>query len=317
MTSFELLAACTLDATIGDPRAWPHPVRWMGRLITHVEKRIRPLCRSPRALRVAGTVLALGLPSVAFCLGWALIAAGAAIHEWLGRGIAICLASTVLAWRDLVDHVGIVSHALKSGSLEDARHAVGLIVGRDTNDLSEAEIIRATVETVAESASDGVIAPLLFLVIGGPPLALAYKAISTLDSMVGHRDEHYQDFGWASARLDDQLNWIPARMTAWLIAAAAGVVFLRADSMLRSGAILMRDGDKHPSPNSGRPEAAMAGALGVQLGGVNFYGGFRADRPLLGDAIETLSIQHLKKAQRVMTLAYLVAILASVGFLWR
>ncbi|HKT35062.1 MAG TPA: adenosylcobinamide-phosphate synthase CbiB [Nitrospira sp.] len=317
MTSFELLAACTLDATIGDPRAWPHPVRWMGTLTRHVERWIRSLCRSPRSLRVAGTVLALGLPSIAFCLGWALIAAGAAIHEWLGRGIAICLASTVLAWRDLVDHVGMVSHALKSGSLEEARQAVGLIVGRDTNDLSEAEVIRATVETIAESASDGVIAPLVFLVIGGPPLALAYKAVSTLDSMVGHRDEQYQDFGWASARLDDLLNWVPARITAWLIAAAAGVVFLRTDSMLRGGAILLRDGHKHPSPNSGRPEAAMAGALGVQLGGVNFYEGLRLDRPLLGDAIEPLSIQHLEKAQRVMTLAYLVAVMASVRLLWR
>jgi adenosylcobinamide-phosphate synthase len=317
MTPFDFLAACTLDATIGDPRALPHPVRGMGKLIASVEKRVRSFCIGPRSLRVTGTILALGLPSLAYAVGWSLIAAGATIHDWVGRGIAICLASTVLAWRDLVDHVGAVSNALKAGSLDGARQAVGLIVGRDTDGLSESEVVRATVETVAESASDGIIAPVLYLVIGGPPAALAYKAISTLDSMVGHRDEQYRDFGWASARLDDLANWIPARITAWLIAAAAGVVFLNAGSIQRSGAILLRDGHKHPSPNSGRPEAAMAGALGVQLGGVNFYGGLRAHRPLLGDAQEPLSVRHVDRARWIMTVAYLMAIAGSMRFLWR
>jgi adenosylcobinamide-phosphate synthase len=183
------------------------------------------------------------------------------------------MAATTLAWRDLVDHVGAVSAALKTGSLERARQAVGLIVGRDTQQLSESEVIRAAVETIAESACDGVIAPLLFLVAGGPPLAIAYKAVSTLDSMVGHRDDEYRDVGWASARLDDFANWVPARLTAWMIAAAAGLVLFSAKAMAKSSAILLRDGHKHPSPNSGRPEAAMAGALGVQLGGLNWYGG--------------------------------------------
>jgi adenosylcobinamide-phosphate synthase len=317
MTPFDVLAACTLDATIGDPRALPHPVRGMGKLIASVERWVRSLCLRPRSLRVAGTVLALGLPSLAYVLGWALIAAGATLHDWVGRGIAIFLASTVLAWRDLVDHVGPVLNALKAGSLDRARQAVGLIVGRDTNRLSEAEVVRATVETVAESASDGIIAPLLYLLIGGPPCALAYKAVSTLDSMVGHCDEQYRDFGWASARLDDLANWIPARITAWLIVIAAGVVFLDTGSIQRSGAILLRDGHKHPSPNSGRPEAAMAGALGVQLGGENFYGGRRADRPLLGDAQEPLSLKHVDRARRIITVAYLMAIAGSMRFLWR
>ena len=223
MTPFDVVAACALDAALGDPRRMPHPVRGMGRIITAVDRRIRPWCTGSLSLRIAGTRLALGLPATAFVAGWASIEAGSSIHEWVGRAVGIALAATTLAWRDLVDHVRAVSAALNAGSLERAREAVGLIVGRDTQELSEPEVVRAAVETIAESACDGVIAPVIFLVAGGPPLALAYKAVSTLDSMVGHRDEDYRDFGWASARLDDVANWLPARLTAWLIAAAAGL----------------------------------------------------------------------------------------------
>ena len=317
MSPIEIVAACALDALIGDPRSLPHPVRWMGRVTAYVHRRVRMFCRGSRSLRAAGTLLAMGLPSTAFLLGWVVIAAGTALHEWIGQAIGIGLAATTLAWRDLVDHVRAVSAALKAGSLEAARESVGLIVGRDTEALSEADVVRAAVETIAESGCDGVIAPLLFLVVGGPPLALAYKAVSTLDSMVGHRDEEYRDFGWASAKLDDLANWIPARVTAWLIAAAAGLVLLSATAVKRSGTILLRDGHKHPSPNSGRPEAAMAGALGVQLGGVNFYAGCRADRPVLGDAGMPLSVRHVERAESIMTVAYLIAIVASVRFLWQ
>ncbi|HEU4503494.1 MAG TPA: adenosylcobinamide-phosphate synthase CbiB [Nitrospira sp.] len=317
MTPAEILAACALDAAIGDPRSMPHPVRWMGSLSTYVHQRVRALVVGPRSLRAAGTALAVGLPVTAFVLGWASIAAGAALHPWIGQAIGICLASTTLAWRDLVDHVSAVSRALNGGSLERARQAVALIVGRDTQHLSEEEVVRAAVETIAESACDGVIAPLVFLVVGGPPLALAFKAVSTLDSMVGHRDEEYRNVGWASAKLDDVANWIPARITAWLIAAAAGLVLCSSKAVKRSGRILLRDGHKHPSPNSGRPEAAMAGALGVQLGGVNFYGGCRTDRPLLGDPAAPLSVGHIDRAASIMTVAYLMAIVASVRLLWR
>jgi adenosylcobinamide-phosphate synthase len=316
MTPIEIVAACALDAVIGDPRMLPHPVRWMGRVSSSVHRRVRRFGLRPLSLRAAGALLAVGLPVTVFVFGWAVIAGGAAIHQWIGQAIGICLASTTLAWRDLIDHVRAVSSALKAGSLEHARHAVGLIVGRDTQQLSESEVIRAAVETVAESACDGVIAPLFFLVAGGPPLALAYKAVSTLDSMVGHRDEEYRDFGWASARLDDIANWIPARMTAWLIAPAAGLVLLSAKAVTQSGAILLRDGHKHPSPNSGRPEAAMAGALGVQLGGVNYYGGRRDERPVLGDRRSPLSVTDVDRAVSIVTVAYLMAIAASVRVLW-
>lgn len=317
MTAVELIAACALDAAIGDPRAMPHPVRWMGRLSAYLHRCVRTARMGPHSLRVAGALLALGLPATGFLAGWALIAAGTAVHDWVGQGIGIALAATTLAWRDLVDHVRSVSAALKEGSLERAREAVGLIVGRDTHDMSEPEVVRASVETIAESACDGVIAPLLCLVAGGAPLALAYKAVSTLDSMIGHPEEEYRDFGWASARLDDLVNWIPARITAWLIAAAAGLVLFSWTAVQRSGIVLLRDGHKHPSPNSGRPEAAMAGALGIQLGGVNFYGGRRAERPVLGDAGVPLSVGHVDRAAHIMTVAYLMAIAGSLRFLWR
>jgi adenosylcobinamide-phosphate synthase len=254
---------------------------------------------------------------MAFAAGWAMIEAGAWVHDWLGRAIGIALGATTLAWRDLVDHARAVSAALNAGSLERAREAVGMIVGRDTQHLSEAEVVRAAVETIAESACDGVIAPLMFLVVGGPPLALAYKAVSTLDSMVGHRDEEHRDIGWASAKLDDVANWVPARLTAWLIAAAAGIVLFSARAVLRSAATLLRDGHKHPSPNSGRPEAAMAGALGVQLGGVNFYGGRPAERPLLGDAESSLRVTHVGRAVSIMTVAYVLLLMGAVRWLWR
>ncbi|HEU4686540.1 MAG TPA: adenosylcobinamide-phosphate synthase CbiB [Nitrospira sp.] len=312
----DLVLACALDAVIGDPRWAPHPVRWMGALIEEFEKRARPLLVAPNALRVGGMVLALALPSAAFLAGWTIIAVGGALHEWVGRALEIALASTTLAWRDLVDHVDAVSESLKARSLADARQAVRLIVGRDTDNLPETEIVRAAVETVAESASDGVIAPLLCLALGGAPAALAYKAISTLDSMIGHQDARYRDLGWASAKLDDLVNWIPARVTAWLIVAAAALVGWGSAYAARSATVLWRDGHKHASPNSGRPEAAMAGALGVRLGGLNVYDGVLYEMPGLGDPLETLSIAHIEVAKRTMTMAYLLAIVITVGYRW-
>jgi adenosylcobinamide-phosphate synthase len=317
MMPVDLVAACALDAALGDPSEFPHPVRWMGRVIGYLHRRIRAMCKRPSSLRGAGVLLALGLPATAFAAGWALIEGGTWIHEWVGRGIGIALAATTLAWRDLTDHARAVSGALRAGSLERARQAVGMIVGRDTQQLSETEVVRAAVETIAESACDGIIAPLMFLLAGGPPLALAYKAISTLDSMVGHRDEEYLDVGWASARLDDLANWLPARLTACLIAAAGGLVSFSAGAFVRSAVIFLRDGHKHPSPNSGRPEAAMAGALGVQLGGVNFYRGRPSTRPLLGNAESPLTVRHVSRAVQIMTLAYVLSLIGAVRWLWR
>jgi adenosylcobinamide-phosphate synthase len=293
MTAWQLVAAVAVDLLVGDPRWLPHPVKAMGWVIARAEQVVRRMARSPRALRVAGIGLAAGLPVACYLVGWAVIVLTSRWHPVAGTVVTIYLATTTLAIKDLVGHARAVHVALEEKDVERARQAVSKIVGRETAVLPEREIVRGTVETLAESSSDGIVAPLCYLVLGGPPLALAYKAVSTLDSMIGHRSEAYRHFGWASARLDDAANWIPARLTGVLIVAAA---YLQGYHGRNAWRILVRDGAKHPSPNSGRPEAAMAGALRVQLGGTNVYGGVVSERPRLGDPGEPLAPDHIPMA---------------------
>lgn len=315
MTADTLLLACTLDAVLGDPRWLPHPVRLMGRTIAWYEQMVRRVAAHRIGELVAGMVLAVGLPAVSYSFAWLAIEWSGRVHGVAGKGVEVLLAFTALASRDLSDHVVTVWRALATGSLEEARLAVARIVGRDTAQLSEAGVVRATVETVAESTSDGIVAPIFFLALGGAPLALAFKAINTLDSMIGHLDDRYRYFGWASARLDDLANWIPARVTAFLIVISAGVVFRTGESAKRAWYILLRDGKKHASPNSGHPEAAMAGALGVQLGGVTSYEGIPAERPVLGESILALSPHRISEALRVMWTVFGLAALLAAGLL--
>src|SRR5438477_4355450 len=181
--------------------------------------------------------------------------------------------------------------------------------------MSESEIVRATVETIAESTADGIMAPLFYLVLGGAPLALAYKALSTLDSMIGHMDDRYRWFGWASARLDDVVNFLPARITALLLVLSAGIVSRSWPAMQHAWEILLRDGRQHPSPNSGRPEAAMAGALGVQLGGINAYEGIPVERSILGESIRSLRQNCIDETLRVMWTVFGIAAVIGVGLL--
>lgn len=316
MTGSELALAAGLDWIMGDPRWIPHPVRAMGQVIAWCDDHVREICRSPITLRLAGIILALGLPTFVYLLGrWMVVEAGA-VAEWFGLVVTIGLASSTLAGRDLWDHVQAVKKPLQRRDIVGARQAVAMIVGRDTQELSESEVVRATVETVAESTADGVIAPLFYLVIGGPPLALAYKAVNTLDSMVGHRDERFIDFGWASARLDDVANWIPARLAAVLLLLATGLITLNLNRMIRGWHVLRRDGGNHPSPNSGRPEAAMAGALGVQLGGTNYYDGMANERPTLGDGWRELVVGDITLAAQLMGVASLLGVMIGAGVLW-
>ncbi len=316
MTAGTLLLAGALDAILGDPRWLPHPVRLMGRVIAGYERTIRPVLSTRTFERMAGIVLAVGLPIACYGLAWLAIEGASRAHEMTGKGMDVLLAFTTLASRDLADHVVTVWRALKAGSLDEARLAVARIVGRDTAQLSEGEIVRATVETVAESTSDGIVAPLFFLILGGAPLALAYKAINTLDSMIGHLDDRYRYFGWASARLDDVANWIPARVTALVIIVSAGVVFRTGESMKRAWYVLRRDGKKHASPNSGHPEAAMAGALGVQLGGITSYEGIPVARPVLGESVRSLNPPCIDEALRVMWTVFALTALLAAGVLW-
>jgi len=265
---------------------------------------------------MAGFCLAVGLPVCVYGVGLAMIEAAGSLSGWLGTGVSILLASTTLAGRDLWDHAQAVRTQFQQGNLHGARLAVAMIVGRDTEQLSESDVARATVETVAESASDGIMAPLFYLAVGGAPLALAYKAVNTLDSMIGHRDARHIDFGWASARLDDAANWIPARLTALLLILAGGLLTGKVDRMRQGWRVLARDGGKHPSPNSGKPEAAMAGVLGVRLGGRSNYDGVPHERPFMGEGLRAVAVEDVAIAMRVMALASLLGALIAAGCLW-
>jgi adenosylcobinamide-phosphate synthase len=315
MTGGELAMACVLDAAIGDPRWFPHPVRWMGFLVDWYDRLVHRLFLSPSKQRMAGVLAAVALPVGAYAVGALLMWLGNSIDSLLGSAVAVVMAWTTLAARDLFDHVVSVQRALQSVSLAEARTAVAKIVGRDTEEMDESDIVRATVETIAESTADGIIAPLFYLILGGAPLALAYKAVSTLDSMIGHLDDRYRWFGWASARLDDVANFLPARITAFLLALSVGIVSRSWTAMRRTWKILHRDGGRHPSPNSGRPEAAMAGALGVQLGGITRYDGFAIERPCLGDPDQSLTRAHIGRALMLMIWTSLIGVLLGMGWL--
>jgi adenosylcobinamide-phosphate synthase len=257
--------------------------------------------------------LAVGLPLCVFALTHWVMSAAESLSAWFGSLASIGLAWTTLAGRDLWDHVRAVDNFLQTGDLPAAREAVSMIVGRDTAKLPESEVARATVETVAESAADGVITPLFYLTVGGAPLALAYKAVNTLDSMVGHRNERYGDFGWASARLDDLVNWIPSRIAAVLLILGAVLTTRQLGRGRNSWRVLRRDGGKHPSPNSGRPEAAMAGILGVRLGGTNFYDGIAQDRPILGQEGRDVGPDDIALAVKVMVAACALGVFLATG----
>jgi len=295
--SLVVLAAFAVDMLVGDPRWLPHPVVLMGRAIRRLEELLR---RTGLPLRLAGALLALFLVGGAWLATWAVIQACVWLHPVAGALAHVWLFSTTLAPRSLAEHAMAVYRPLVAGDLLQARERVGWIVGRDTQDLSETEVVRAAVETVAESTCDGVLAPLFWGLVGGAPLAMAYKAANTLDSMVGHLDERYREFGWASARLDDLLNLVPARLSALLLAAAA--------LSGRALATAWRDARRHPSPNSGWSEAAVAGALGVRLGGLNYYDGEPEMRAYMGDALRPLEPADIPRAVRLMYLAAAMAV---------
>jgi adenosylcobinamide-phosphate synthase len=295
---FILVLAFVFDLFMGDPHWLPHPVQVMGRGITSVERRLRGRFAGERE-RLGGIVLVLSivLPSagLAFALGKVLLSFTSRLPMMIGTILFIYLASTTLALRGLISSSRLVIKALKNGDIVEAREKLSMIVGRDTDALSEKTVLQATIETVAENLSDGFIAPLFYLALGGLPLAMAYKAVNTLDSMVGYKNPLYIRFGWAAARVDDVANYIPARITGVLIAFAAlpSLLVLSSASrcaaawiaMRRSFTTMVRDGRKHTSPNSGVPEAAMAGALGVRLGGPSTYGGSVVVKPYIGDSV--------------------------------
>jgi adenosylcobinamide-phosphate synthase len=312
----QILVAVGLDLALGDPRWLPHPVRGIGWLAWRLEALTR---RWLGDTRTAGAVAALAIYALAGGVVWALIHGAAAVHPLAGDVASIVVIYTTIAARDLAGHSMAVFRSLAGGDLAEARRRVGAIVGRDTDRLDEAGVVRATVESVAESTVDGVTAPLFYAAVAGPVGAMVYRAINTLDSMFGHQDERYRRFGWAAARLDDLANYLPARCTAPLVCVAA--VLLR-QSPVGSLRMLLRDGRKHASPNAGLTEAAMAGALGVELGGVTYYDGQPLHKPTIGEATVPLAAEHIRMANAVMFvtaglfLTLCLAARAAVPHLW-
>ena len=289
-----VLIAVLLDLLLGDPRWLPHPVVWIGRLITALEKGLRRLVPNERAGGVLLLILTVGV-TCGLALG--ILKGAYAVSPYAGFAAAVFMSYACLAARSLHGESRLVADALVRGDLAESRRYLSYIVGRDTAGLDEPEIWRATVETVAENSSDVVIAPLFYLMLGGPALALVYKAINTLDSMVGYKNERYLRFGWASARCDDLVNWLPARLTGFLMVLAAPFLGLSGREAWR---IMRRDGRNHSSPNSGISEAAAAGALGVRLGGTNWYFGKPVAKPTIGDALRPLSRESYGGAVRLM-----------------
>ncbi len=308
-----LAASYLFDWIAGDPEWFPHPVRLIASGAEKCERMLRRPGDSRSIELIAGGLLTVGLVSAAYFVT-------ARTTEWLSRcgRVSGFVGETLLAWtclasRSLHDESSAVVAALEAGDIALARRRLARIVGRDTEELDAEEISRAVIETVAESCSDGVIAPLFYLAMGGVPLAMAYKAVNTLDSMIGHTDERYFYFGKVAARLDDGANLLPSRLTAVGIVMVAAI--FQSTNVRSAMKTWLRDGGRHRSPNAGQPESAMAGALQVRLGGENFYSGELIPVPVMGEEFPQAEMQDARQAIRI---AATVSILGAVAaFLWR
>ena len=298
-----ILLGFILDVIFGDPRWFPHPVKAIGYLALKFELFFRNHIRSEK---MAGIFFTISIISVAFLLPASIIFILMLINIYAAGVVAAILIYTSISIKDLKIESMKVYYELKNNNIENARKNLSMIVGRDTKNLNEREIIRATVETISENLVDGIMSPIFFLFIGWAPLAIAFKAVSTLDSMVGYKDKKYRYFGTASAKTDDFMNFIPARISLLIIPAAAAIC---RRNWKNSFKIAIRDRRKSPSVNSGIPEAAFAGTLGVRLGGNNYYNGIISIKPEIGD-----NIRPLDKEDIVLTLKLTYA--SSVIFLF-
>jgi len=307
-----LAAAYLLDWAVGDPEWMPHPVRIIGAGTQAGERLLRRFGKTPRYEIASGGFLTVSLTIGSGLLAHWLIRKLTHRSRSLGAAFEIALASTCLATRNLLDETSSVLTALERGDLIAAREKLSRIVGRDTDLLDESEICRAVIETIAESLSDGIVAPLFYLLIGGVPFAMAYKAINTLDSMIGHKDDRYFYFGRVAARLDDAANYFPARITALLICTTT--LLTEPPALRPAVSTWLSDGHKHASPNAGQPESAMAGALQVKLGGTNTYQGEVINAPIMGEQFPEPSVSSARRAWKrgalVSLLGFGVAVLA-------
>lgn len=307
--SLLLPAVYLADQIAGDPEWLPHPVRLMGWAITKGEALLRRPDQRDESELLAGAALTVTTVSVSYFLTRLIITAAHRRSKLLGWLMQIALGWTCLAARNLHDEASGVLAALDAGDISLARRRLARIVGRDTNNLDTYEISRAVIETVAESASDGVVAPIFYMSLGGVPLAMAYKSVNTLDSMIGHAGNRYFYFGKTAARLDDAANFIPARLTSLAIVAASGLSKANACDAWK---IWLRDGSRHKSPNAGQPESAMAGALGVRLGGGNYYDGEFIPAEHIGEEFPAPQPHHARQAIRIVSIVTLLSLGAGV-----
>jgi adenosylcobinamide-phosphate synthase len=309
-----IVLAYALDLGLGDPRRFPHPVVAIGRFISFLEKGLRRWFRGSLPERIVGVVLTGVVVSTVYLFTREIICLFGAGNVYWSHLAAVYLLYTSFSLRSLEEHLLAVELPLEKGDLPAARRALALVVGRDTENLTAAEITRAALESLAENTGDGVIAPFFYAFIGGAPLAMAYKAVNTLDSMLGYKDARYLYFGWAAARLDDLVNLVPARLTALFLLFAA---LCRGE--LKPGQAgdflhaLIREGKKHLSPNSGYPEAAAALLLQVRLGGKSFYRGIPDERPLINAPGRSPVSRDLKTLRGLVKTAAVLALFAGGG----
>ena len=306
MIGYAVLGGFVLDAVFGDPAWLPHPVVYMGKAISALEKGLRArLPKTPEGELWGGRILAFCLPVGTFALASLVCMGAAALHPLLGLAVQMFWCGQALAAKGLMQESMNVHRELTKPDLPAARIAVSRIVGRDTQALTAEGVTKAAVETVAENASDGVIAPLLYMLLGGAPLALTYKAINTMDSMVGYKNTQYLYFGRAAAKLDDVANYLPSRIAALLWVAAAAQTGNDARNAWR---IWRRDRRNHASPNSAQTESACAGALNVQLAGPAYYFGEYYPKPTIGDAVRPIEPEDIRRADRMMYAESLLAL---------
>lgn len=311
LTVAAVVAGFLLDALLGDPRRIPHPIVAMGNAIAWLEPRLRAAFPdTPSGARRAGVVLVAVLCAGSFGATWCLIAVAGLVHPLLGFAVETWLCYQALAACELRRQSMRVVRELTREGLPAARRAVGMIVGRDTEALDERGVLKAAVETVAENTADGVVGPLVYLIVGGAPLGMLYKAVNTMDSMVGYKNERYLDFGRAAARVDDVLGFVPARLAALCMIAAAPAAGLSAKGAWR---IWRRDRFNHASPNSAQTESAMAGALGVELAGSAVYFGKLVEKPTMGDATRPIEREDVRRANRLMVLASALSLVVLGG----
>ena len=300
--TIQIIFAYILDLIIGDPEWLPHPIVLIGKVIEILEK---GLTRVINNKKVAGIILSFLVVVGTYFFVFVLILFAAHLHWIFGIIASIYFIFVSLSVKDLSIETNRVYASLNKNNLSQARKNLSRIVGRDTGNLNEREIIRASVETVAENTVDGIISPLFFAFIGGAPLSMAYKAVNTLDSMVGYRNKRYIDIGWASAKLDDIANFIPARISMLLVPIAS---FFCRKGFRNSVRIVLRDREKHTSPNSGIPEAGFAGALGIRIGGANYYKGKLVGKSCIGDAEKPLELLDIKDSIRIMYVCSVLSI---------